>query len=103
MDLINQRDSVGFKRYFSEIDPLHVYDIDEGIVPNAKTAAAIADAVLNPLLGDDIDKEKPFDVVLENGNVWHISGTLPNNSFGGVAEIWIQKSDGKVLCLYHSK
>lgn len=60
--------------------------------------------ILNYHYGEEeINEEKPFDVELLNDTVWYISGSLPEGAVGGVAEIFIRKSDGKVLRMIHGK
>jgi len=39
----------------------------------------------------------------EESETWLVHGTLPKNTIGGVPYILIQKSDGKVLAVWHTK
>ena len=80
-----------------------------GYVPDAKTAAAIAEAVWKPIYGTrEIDEQKPFEVQLV-GNTWHVSGTLKQPKekglvmIGGTAEVEIDKTSGKIVRLIHSE
>ena len=81
----------------------HFYVPDEGFVPDQTTAAILAETILKPIYGDEnIDKQKPFKVILKN-NVWIILGTLPEGFMGGVAMIEISKKDAKVIRVSHGK
>jgi NTF2 fold immunity protein len=75
-----------------------------GVVPDEKTAASIAEAILIPIYGDkQIQSQKPFKVTLEN-NIWLIEGALadppePRGSFA----LRLSKVDGRVLFITHSQ
>ena len=74
-----------------------------GHVPDAETAIRIALTVWEPLYGKkNIASERPFRVTLRGG-VWHVNGSLPALSPGGVAEADIRRSDGSVLRIIHGK
>ena len=104
VDITEERKSVDDTSFKSNIDTMGVYGRTNGIVPNAKSAVDIAKAILYSSYGEEkINEEKPFNVELQNGKAWHVFGSLPKGYIGGVFEIWIQKSDGKILCLYHTK
>jgi hypothetical protein len=81
---------------------LKSYVPKDGFVPDKITAIKIAIAVWLPIYGKTIYKEKPYSAELKNG-VWFVQGSLPKGSVGGVAEIAIQKSDGKILGVIHGK
>ena len=54
--------------------------------------------------GKDIIEERPYIVKLCNKNLWRISGSLPSGAKqGGTFSIIIQKCDGKVIMMYHTK
>ena len=75
----------------------------QGLVPDAKTAIAIAVAVWTPIYGEkQIASEKPYTVKLANGQ-WTVTGSLPKGWLGGVAIAVIAKSDGRVLRVSHGK
>ena len=71
-------------------------------VPDQQTAIKIAEAIWYPLYGDDIFDQKPYYVQLE-GDCWIVIGSLPENYYGGSAYIKFQKSDCKVIDVYHTK
>lgn len=82
-----------------------------GFVPDSKTAAKIAEAVLIPVYGTEkIEAERPFKAVLEN-DVWTVTGTLhcPGDNgdntkcVGGTAEVKLSKADGRILKMTHYK
>lgn len=70
-----------------------------------KTASEVAQAVLSSIYGKkSISKQKPFEITFDSEyNVWVISGKLKSNMIGGVATIIIQKNNGEVLAVSHSK
>ncbi len=73
------------------------------LVPDEKTAVAIAIAVLIPIYGQrQIWHEMPFRAKL-NDDVWHIEGSLPSGYVGGVAEIEISKEDARVIRIIHGQ
>jgi hypothetical protein len=74
-----------------------------GYVSDAKTALAVAEAVLIPIYGaDNIGRERPFVVTLQ-GQTWIVTGTLPHGVVGDVAEIEINKDDGRILRVSHGQ
>jgi hypothetical protein len=75
-----------------------------GFVPDAVTAARIAEAVWIPIYGaEQIAKEKPFKVTLK-GEVWTVTGRdLPPGTAGGVAEAEVSKRDGRILRVIHGQ
>jgi hypothetical protein len=75
---------------------------DNLYVPNAETAVKIAEAVLIPIYGEEIYKERPFTAE-KSGDTWIVKGSLPEGYAGGVAEVEISMSDGKILKVTHSK
>ena len=80
------------------------YVPDEGVVPNKETAIRIAEAVWLPIYGDSIYSKQPFKTAYdEKEQCWFVYGSLPENTLGGVPEIKISKSDGKVLYINHGK
>jgi hypothetical protein len=74
-----------------------------GFVPDAKTAIAVAEAVLKPIYGEEqIKSERPFSAHLKQG-VWRVEGHLPDEDIGGVAVVQIRKSDAAILFVLHGK
>ena len=75
----------------------------EGFVPDEKTAIAIAIAVWIPIYGEkQIQSEKPYKAILRDG-VWHVWGSTPNGSPGGVALAEISKTDARIIRIIHGK
>ena len=74
----------------------------DGFVPDEATAMQIVQAVLNPIYGNQIEGEKPYNTKLVNG-VWIITGSLPPNAVGGVFEIWINKKTGAIVRVIHGQ
>ena len=103
-DMIDARKSVDDSiNYKSEIDPFNVYRNQNGLIPNAKAAVDFAKIIFNYCENGAFNNEKPFNVELVNNRVWYIYGSLPKGTVGGVVEIFIRKSDGKVLAIFHGK
>ena len=79
------------------------YTPKDGFVPNADTAIAIALAVWGPIYGEEhIEQQSPYRATLSEG-VWTVTGTLPENVFGGTAVAEIAKQSGCVLRVYHER
>ena len=76
---------------------------DSGFVPDQATAARVAEAILIPIYGQEqIESERPFSAQL-NGNTWQVKGHLAPGVDGGVAEVWLDKRDGRILRVTHGK
>ena len=74
-----------------------------GYVPDAATAIRIAVTVWEPIYGrEQIARERPFHASL-SGGVWHVRGSLPPKTLGGVAEADIRRSDGRVMHIIHGR
>jgi hypothetical protein len=72
-------------------------------VPDEVTAIRVAEKVLIPIYGrKHIESERPFTAVV-NENVWTVYGHLPPGWDGGVAEVKIDKRNGKILRITHGK
>jgi len=77
---------------------------ENGVVSNRNVAIKIAEAVWQPIYGDAIYSKQPFIAEYnKDEEYWYVHGTLPPNTFGGVPEIKINKSDGKILYISHGK
>jgi hypothetical protein len=100
---------------FWDLSGKNTSDIPEnGYVPNAETAQKIAEAILVPIYGDEIYKERPFTAKLIK-DIWVVRGTkiISNQSthkegvkygyLGGTFYVEIRKSDCKILKAYHEK
>ncbi|MYM84014.1 hypothetical protein GTP44_18915 [Duganella sp. FT50W] len=75
----------------------------DGMVPDARTAIAIAIAIWTPVYGEkEIAAGKPYQAVLKNGR-WTVTGSVPTGWGGGVATAVIAKRDGRVISIYHTK
>lgn len=79
------------------------YQPSKGFVPDDRTAIKVAEAIWLPIYGKDISKKKPFVATLKKDSVWVVKGTIKKNHLGGVPIIEIQKSDCKVLRVYHTQ
>ena len=74
------------------------------VIPDVETAVKVCEPILISAYGEDIMEERPYMVKLCNNNFWRISGSLPSQAKqGGTFSIIIQKSDGKVIKMYHTK
>lgn len=86
------------------------YEIGNNIVPkfeivkDKETAIKLAEDILLPIYGNEINDKKPFEATYdEEFKAWVVSGTLGKNFIGGVPNVIIQKSDGKVLAVWYTK
>lgn len=74
-----------------------------GPVSDEAAAIKIATTSWERIYGKEkIERQKPYKAVLKD-NVWHVSGSLPRGSKGGVAEAEIRKTDGHLIKLWHGK
>jgi hypothetical protein len=88
-----------YERVVHTDDPL-----PNNLVPDKQTAIKIAEAIWLPIYGKMIYNEKPFVAELTNTGIWIVNGSLQNpRGKGGTAHIEIQKSDCKILKVYHGK
>jgi hypothetical protein len=72
-----------------------------GMVPDAKTAVAIALAVFKPVFSaETIKKQSPFHAELK-GDVWTVYGTVVG--LGGTAEAEISRTDGRIIRIGHGR
>lgn len=79
------------------------YKPDDGVIADSISAVKIAEIVLSKIYGEkQIRREKPFTALLIEG-YWIIYGNLPKGYAGGVAEIFINKSNGEVIYISHGK
>jgi hypothetical protein len=81
----------------------HSVKPEAGFIPNQATATRVAEAILIPIYGQaQIESERPFSAQL-NGNTWKVEGHLAPGMDGGVAEVWLDKRDGRILRVSHGK
>lgn len=81
------------------------YVPEKGFVPDAKTAAAIARAVLVPIYGETtIRNEEPLKAE-RRGENWYVNGTLrcAPRCLGGTASVVLSAKDGRILFVMHYK
>src|SRR5262245_27877159 len=77
--------------------PPHAYVPPNGFVPDSLTAMRVAVAIWTPIYGEkQIASEAPYHAELR-GNVWTVTGHLPQGRLGGVAVAEISKRDARVL------
>jgi len=83
-----------------EATPLHAHG---GVVNSSGAAKTIAWTYMVTFYPYPwVRNELPLEARLHNG-VWHVSGTLPEGSAGGVAELEICQSNGRVLEVRHGQ
>jgi len=73
-----------------------------GYVPDDKTAIKIAEAIWLPIFGNEIYNYKPYKAELIGGKIWKVYGTVHTDK-GGSPFAEIQKSDCKIIKVYHEK
>jgi hypothetical protein len=75
----------------------------DGLVPDSFAAEAIAEIVWKTVYGKEVAIFKPYKSILLGDTVWQVCGTLPRRYMGGVPYILIQKRDGKIIKVYHTR
>lgn len=78
------------------------YQPAKGLVGDRSVALKIAGIYLSAIYGAEIEDEKPLKVSVRDG-VWHVEGTIRPGWKGGVAEIEICQTTGRVLSVRHGK
>lgn len=79
-----------------------------GLTDSEQIAKEKAESVWMELYGESVKKEKPYKAFFDkSSNTWLVTGSKSRSFFdntkGGVANIIIQMSDGKVLAVWHEK
>jgi hypothetical protein len=81
-------------------------DEGESYISNPKAAAAIAEIVAKDFYGvAQIEEQKPH-LVTKDGDTWIVRGTFPKEkegSKGGVFEIRLSATEGRVIRMIHGK
>ena len=78
------------------------YKLSRDAVPTEEVALEVGKAVLVGVYGESVLRAAPFDVFYDkNRKAWIIIGTLPEGYVGGVPEITVRKSDGRILRIHH--
>ena len=73
------------------------------LIKNKETAVAVAEAVLFKIYGEEnIRRQRPYSVY-KTDHYWVITGTLPEETSGGVFEIALDAKDARVIGLSHGK
>ncbi|MDH3069428.1 NTF2 fold immunity protein [Akkermansia sp. N21169] len=67
-----------------------------------KTAVKLAEVILESVYGENVLNQRPWNVT-DLGESFRIVGTFHGDGVGGVAEIVINKADGKVISYTHGK
>jgi len=79
------------------------YQPSRGVVGTPRIAADVARLYLEAVYGtSQIARQLPLGVSISR-EVWYVRGVLPRATVGGVAEIEICQSTGKVLRITHGK
>jgi hypothetical protein len=74
-------------------------------IPDAKTAVAVAHAILIPIYGaQTVQKEEPL-VAVRSGDIWTVTGTLAcaPRCVGGTAKVTLSAKDGRIISVIHAK
>jgi hypothetical protein len=102
LTLTHAAEKVG-KQGLKESTLMPGYQPADGFVPDQATAIAIALAVWEPVYGKkNVAEEAPYQATLKNGR-WTVTGTLPKGSVGGTATAVIDKINGRIIKMYHTK
>lgn len=87
--------------YFIESFP---YEKVLGPLDSVQLVKENAEIVFIEVYGEEIKDKRPYSISFdENNQVWLVQGSLPEKWVGGVPNILIQKSNGKVLAVWHDK
>jgi NTF2 fold immunity protein len=95
----------GLEEYYrnleKENEKFGLFPPEQGIVPDAKTAIKIAEAVWIGQFGEPELDYRPYRVYLINDSVWIVHGVNPEpmKYLGGARHAKIRKSDGKILLI----
>lgn len=77
---------------------------EEGVIPDAATAAKIAYLYVAAVYGESHSVyEQPYQIRLINKQIWTIEGYLSPYSLGGTFYICIEKYTGKIWAMSHGK
>lgn len=91
------------KQTLKESEFVAGYQPANGVVPDPATAIAIAVAVWGPIYGKkNIAEEAPYRATLNDGR-WTVTGTLPKGRLGGTATAVIDKMNGRIITIFHTK
>jgi hypothetical protein len=72
-------------------------------VPDDASALKITEKALIPIYGrKQVESERPFTAKLR-GDVWTACGHLPEGLDGGVAQVKIDRRNGRILRVTHGK
>jgi hypothetical protein len=91
------------KRELKESASVAGYQPANGVVPDPATAIAIAVAVWEPIYGKKtVAEEAPYRATQKDGH-WTVTGTLPKGRVGGTATAVIDKMNGRIITIFHTK
>ena len=77
---------------------------EEGVIPDAETAAKVAYLYVAAVYGESHSvHEQPYQIRLINKQIWTIEGYLSPNALGGTFYICIEKYTGKIWAMSHGK
>lgn len=91
-----------YDEFFQQQGRSNTVKRDQGYVPDAKTAVAVAEAILVPIYGEKVLGQRPFIARLKKDE-WRVHGSLPEGTLGGTAVIFIKKKNGAVTYINHTK
>lgn len=77
-----------------------VYELSNGAIPDAKTAAKVGTYILSSIYGyENVKRETPFTIQSLYDKVWLLTGALNKEHKEDALYVYIQKSDGRILDL----
>ena len=90
------------------------FQIDDSIVSSSKLdfdivstplmASKIAYIVISEVYGEEVAKnEKPYNIILLNGNCWLVCGTARQGNEGGTFTVYIGKENARIYRIWHDK
>lgn len=89
--------------YFDDGQKVLTVSQADSCVATEQKAAYVAEKLFIDVFGIKVIKERPWRVT-SRGEYFLVTGTLPHPlSLGGVAQLKIRKTDGRVWVYYHGK
>jgi len=113
--IVNSFNLADYEPYIAEYrieSPRFKFEKPFGPVDSARDAKQKAEIVWLEIYGEGVKKQRPYNVFFDDENqVWLVNGSLKGgffdplglNMLGGTAHILLQRADGEVLAVWHSR
>ena len=97
------KEKPGFVNASLKPDTNEGYWPESGFIKSDSVAFDYGMSILKSIYGEDVLKQKPFNLSLYNDSIWILEGTLPEGVDGGVAHIEFEKRNGRIIKVNHGK